>query len=395
MNINPKLGFYTCNGQTFDSKIQAYLYGAQVKQRVEWNFNNDLFNKHDWTIEPEETLDQLYNARARQLREQYDYIILSYSGGADSHNILMSFIRQGLHIDEIVVNTMEKANSKFTVINPTVLNPEHAAAEHRLNTIPRLKEVEHLIPRTKINILDLSDNLFQSLETAGNASWVLDKREGLNPLGATRFNYIHFSEVRKRFDREKTIALILGIEKPRTMIIGNKFYTRFSDRSANIVTVAEHIKEYDNSTVEFFYWSPECLPLLTKQAHVIKRWLETDPAKQKLWTLDSVNRLYRTVHERILRTLLYTTWDNNFWQADKATKDWYSEFDTWFIEGYKGTKANDIWWEGINYVKNNLPTFMLNYNKDRQPDGLLILGHSYFIGNMKTASDQESLIKIN
>lgn len=395
MNINPKLGFYTCNGQTFDSKIQAYLYGAQVKQRVEWNFNNDLFNKHDWTIEPEETLDQLYNARARQLREQYDYIILSYSGGADSHNILMSFIRQGLHIDEIVVNTMEKANSKFTVINPTVLNPEHAAAEHRLNTIPRLKEVEHLIPRTKINILDLSDNLFQSLETAGNASWVLDKREGLNPLGATRFNYIHFSEVRKRFDREKTIALILGIEKPRTMIIGNKFYTRFSDRSANIVTVAEHIKEYDNSTVEFFYWSPECLPLLTKQAHVIKRWLEADPAKQKLWTLDSVNRLYRTVHERILRTLLYTTWDNNFWQADKATKDWYSEFDTWFIEGYKGTKANDIWWEGINYVKNNLPTFMLNYNKDRQPDGLLILGHSYFIGNMKTASDQESLIKIN
>lgn len=384
MNINPKLGYYTCNGQTFDSKIQAYLYSAQVKQKVEWNFNNDLFNKHDWTIEPEETLDQLYNARARQLREQYDYIILSYSGGADSHNILMSFIRQGLHIDEIVVNTMEKANSKFTVINPTVLNPEHAAAEHRLNTVPRLKEVEHLIPRTKINILDLSDNLFQSLEVAGNASWVLDKREGLNPLGATRFNYIHFSEVRKRFDREKTIALILGIEKPRTMIIGNKFYTRFSDRSANIVTVAEHIKEYDNSTVEFFYWSPECLPLLTKQAHVIKRWLEANPAKQKLWTLDSVNRLYRTVHERILRSLLYTTWDNNYWQADKATKDWYSEFDTWFIEGYKGTKANDIWWEGINYVKNNLPTFMLNYNKDRQADGLLILGHSYYIGDMKS-----------
>lgn len=100
MNINPKLGFYTCNGQTFDSKIQAYLYGAQVKQRVEWDFNNELFRKHDWTVEPEETLDQLYNARARQLREQYDYIILSYSGGADSHNILMSFIRQGLHIED-------------------------------------------------------------------------------------------------------------------------------------------------------------------------------------------------------------------------------------------------------------------------------------------------------
>jgi len=381
MIINPKLGFYTCNGQTFDSKIQAYLYASTVKQQVSWNFNNEEFSKHDWTVEPEETLDQLYDARARQIREKYDYVILSYSGGADSHNILMSFIRQGLLIDEIVVNTMEKANAKFTIVNETVLNPEHAAAEHKLNTIPRLKEVEHLIPRTKINILDLSDNLFQSLETAGDASWVLDKREGLNPLGSTRFNYIHFTEVRKRFDKEKTIGLVLGIEKPRTMIIGEKFYTRFSDRAANIVTVAEHIKEYTNSSVEFFYWSPDCLPLLTKQAHIIKKWLEANPEKQAIWTREAVAKVYRTIHERILRSLLYTTWDNQYWQADKATKDWYSEFDTWFIEGYKDTKANAVWWEGINYVKNNLPSFMLNYN-NRQADGLLILGHSYFIGNM-------------
>ena len=373
MNINPKLGFYTCNGQTFDSKIQAYLYASTVKQQVHWNFNNEEFSKHDWTVEPEQTLDQLYDARARQIREKYDYVILSYSGGADSHNILMSFIRQGLLIDEIVVNTMEKANSKFTIVNETVLNPEHAAAEHKLNTIPRLKEVEHLIPRTKINVLDLSDNLFQSLETAGDASWVLNKREGLNPLGSTRFNYIHFTEVRKRFDKEKTIGLVMGIEKPRTMIINNQFYTRFSDRSANIVTVAEHIKEYTNSSVE--------LPLLTKQAHVIKTWVEANPEKKVVWTKEAVAKLYRTVHERILRSLLYTTWDNQYWQADKATKDWYSEFDTWFIEGYKDTKANAIWWEGINYVKNNLPTFMLNYI-DRQADGLLILGHSYFIGDM-------------
>jgi hypothetical protein len=385
MSINPKLGFYTCNGQTFDSKIQAYLYAATVKQQVQWNFNNEAFQKHDWTVEPEETLDQLYDARARQIREKYDYVILSYSGGADSHNILMSFIRQGLLIDEIVVNTMEKANSKFTIVNPTVLNPEHAAAEHKLNTIPRLKEVEHLIPRTKINILDLSDNLFQSLETAGDASWVLDKREGLNPLGATRFNYIHFTEVRKRFDKEKTIGLVLGIEKPRTMIINDGFYMRFSDRSANIVTVAEHVKEYTNSTVEFFYWSPDCLPLLTKQAHVIKKWIEANPEKKEIWTKEAVTSLYRTVHERILRSLLYTTWDNQYWQADKATKDWYSEFDTWFIDGYRDTKANAIWWEGINYVKNNLPTFMLNY-KDRQADGLLILGHSYYIGKMNNVT---------
>lgn len=382
MNINHKLGYYQCNGQTFDSKIQAYLYGAQVKQKVTWDFNNSVFAAHDWSVEPVETLDQLYDARSRQLREEYDYIMLSYSGGADSHNILMSFIRQGLHIDEIVVNTMTKANSKFTTVDASVLAPEHAAAEHELNTVPRLKEVEHLIPRTKINILDLSDNLFNSLEKAGDASWVLDKREGLNPLGSTRFNYIHFTEVRKQFDKEKKIALVLGIEKPRTHIMDGKFFVRFSDRSANIVTVAEHIKEYTNSTVEFFYWSPDCLKMLSKQAHVIKNWLEAFPEKQTMWTLDAVIKHYRTYHERVLRSLLYTTWDDSWFQSNKATKDWYSEFDTWFIEGYKGTDANAIWWEGINYVKNSLPKFMLNYNADKQEDGLLVLGHSYYVGNM-------------
>ena len=384
MNINPKLGFYTCNGQTFDSKIQAYLYASTVKQQVHWNFNNEEFSKHDWTVEPEQTLDQLYDARARQIREKYDYVILSYSGGADSHNILMSFIRQGLLIDEIVVNTMEKANSKFTIVNETVLNPEHAAAEHKLNTIPRLKEVEHLIPRTKINVLDLSDNLFQSLETAGDASWVLNKREGLNPLGSTRFNYIHFTEVRKRFDKEKTIGLVMGIEKPRTMIINNQFYTRFSDRSANIVTVAEHIKEYTNSSVEFFYWSPDCLPLLTKQAHVIKKWVEANPEKKVVWTKEAVAKLYRTVHERILRSLLYTTWDNQYWQADKATKDWYSEFDNWFIEGAVGTKANAIWYEGVNHVKDSLTSFLRYDAETNQPDGLQVYSKKYLIGNIKT-----------
>jgi hypothetical protein len=80
--------------------------------------------------------------------------------------------------------------------------------------------------------------------------------------------------------------------------------------------------------------------------------------------------------------MLYTTWDDNWFQSNKATKDWYSEFDTWFIEGYKGTDANAIWWEGINYVKNSLPKFMLNYNADKQEDGLLVLGHSYCVGRI-------------
>lgn len=382
--MDKNLGYYLCDGKEFTSKIQACLHAEKVNKPLSWIFNNHIFEKNDWKTEPVESLDALYDQRARELREKYDYLILSYSGGADSHNILMSFIRQNLLIDEIIVNTMDKGNSKYTIVNQNIRDPRHAASEHYLQTVPRLKEVENLIPRTKISIFDLTDNLFDSFTKAGDASWILDKREGLNPLGATRFNYIHFSEIRKKFDKDKKIALVLGIEKPRTFIHSNgSFYIRFTDRATNLVTVAEHIQDYTNSTVEYFYWSPDSCRLLTKQAHIIKRWLEAFPDKQHLWIGKTLTaEKYRLVHERLLRNILYTTWDDNWYQADKATKDWYSEFDAWFIDGHVGTNAHTIWLDGVRYLEENAKSFV-KAGDDGIKDGLIVYSHNYEIGPMR------------
>jgi hypothetical protein len=90
--INKKLGYYNCDGLEFESKIQAFFHSLKTNKPVEWIFNDFEFNLHDWLNEPLESLDQLYDKRARELREKYDYLILSYSGGSDSHQILMSFI---------------------------------------------------------------------------------------------------------------------------------------------------------------------------------------------------------------------------------------------------------------------------------------------------------------
>ncbi len=348
---------------------------------MDWVFNDNEFKRHNWLIEPELTMDQLYDQRSRQIREKYDYVVLSYSGGADSHNILMSFIRQGLHIDEIVVNTTEKANKQFTVLDKTNLDSKNAAAEHTFQTIPRLKEIQNLIPHTKINVLDLSDHLFDTFTNAGDASWVLDKREGLNPAMVTRFNYIHFSDIRKQFDKDKKIALIVGIEKPRAFIDRGRLIMQFVDRAANIVTVADHFKEYTNTEVELFYWSPDAVPLLIKQGHVIKKWLEVNPQQQMLWNRHSINqRITRLVHERIYRSLLYTTWDNSWWQADKAIKDWYSEFDQWFEDGYSDTEAYRVWQEGIDFVKTNLTPYL---KRTDNPDGLQVYTKEYVVGFVK------------
>lgn len=390
--MNRKLGYYTVDNLEFDSKIQACIHAAKQNKEVVWHFNDYEFKNYNWQIEPTETLDQLYDRRSKDLREKYDYIIISYSGGADSHNIVSSFIRQNLHIDEIIVNTMESGNKNFTVIDKNNKRPENAAAEHQLQTIPRLQEIQKLCPHTKITVLDLTDYLFKSWFETGDASWVFDKREGLNPLNVTRFNYIHFSEVRKQFDKDKKIALILGVEKPITLINeNNKFYIRFVDRATNIITISEHIKEYTNAVVEYFYWSPDSLDILCKQAHVIKRWVEMDLARQKLWYYKNFYnpKVFRTVHERILRTLIYSTWDDTWYQADKATRDWYSEFDSWFINGLAGSKQHHIWKEGIKYVEDNAGKF-LNVSSG-VADGLKVYSKHYLVGKMAAHVDLSKL----
>jgi hypothetical protein len=391
--INKKLGYYTVNGLEFDSKLRACFFSQAVGGVLQWHFNDEVFEKYDWSIEPVESLDRLYDLRSKQIRDSYDYVIISFSGGSDSLNIVESFIRQGLHIDEIVVNTTEKAGSRFNIANQHNLDPKYAQhAEHVFQTIPRLKEIEKRIPKTKISILDLSDYLLNSWLEIGDASWVMDKREGLNPLNVTRFNYLHFDSIRRSFDKTKKLGLILGVEKPRTYINSdNKFFIRFNDRATNIITIENHIKDYDNAVVEYFYWSPDSVELLCKQAHVIKRWLEFNPEKQPYWFHKNLNAdLYRLVHERELRPLLYSTWRSEFWQADKATLDWYSEFDTWFIEGFKGTKQHAIWQQGIDYVRRAASQYV---NRSRGfDDGLVGFAKNYEVARMSTNLDPKNLI---
>jgi len=380
-----KNSFYTVDGIQFQSKIQAALFSTKVKKPITWNFNKEFFSSYDWTIEPELTLDQLYDNRAKNLREKYDYLILSYSGGADSHNILMSFIRQGLYIDEIIVNHMSTAWNNDIIVDPRQTASWNTGAEHQLQTLPRLKEIEHLIPKTKISILDMTDNLFKAFTSYDDASWILDRTEKLNPLNVTRYNYGYFTEVRKQFDRSQKIAMIVGIDKPKTVIKDTKFYIYFDDRSVNVVPIDNNFTDYTNSTLEFFYWSLDAVDILCKQAHVLKRFVESKADLTNLWQRANMNaKNWRTIQEPMIKSIIYSTWNSNWFQTEKSVSDWYNEFDSWFINGYTGHRSHTIWKEGIEYMIANASDH-LKYNQGR-PDGLKTYFQHYYIGTVNSVS---------
>jgi hypothetical protein len=80
---------------------------------------------------------------------------------------------------------------------------------------------------------------------------------------------------------------------------------------------------------------------------------------------------------------LYTTWNPNWFQAKKAVYDWHSEFDGWFLDLYKDTKAGQVWLEGIDYIKNNLTPFLKRpQDPTKDLDGLVTVSHTYNLGSI-------------
>jgi hypothetical protein len=389
---NPELGYYSCNSLFFTSKIQACIYSTSCKIPVVWHFNNDTFDRYPWHIEPTESLDELYDKRAREIREKYDYVMLAFSGGGDSNNILESFLRQGLLIDEIVTNVMSDYNS-VTILDPTIIENWNEAAEFKFQTLPRLEHVKKISPNTKITILDLSSYVLKFFGENKDESWLNFTKERLNVSGLLRHNFIHFNEVRKQFDKGKKIAMVLGIEKPRTMIDQNGMLIMFfGDQAVNIATTQEFMTDYSNAHIENFYWHPSCAPLIAKQVHVIKRFLESTPAMIPCWTPSisgNFQKMFRSVHERVLRPLLYSsTWHSSYWQANKSTLDWYSEIDNWFLKGFKDTKEFAIWNAGLKYVRENAKDYMKpltnNQSYDEKNLGLIPFIKEYQIGKINS-----------
>jgi hypothetical protein len=378
--IDKDLSYYTCNGIEFTSKINACIYSKTVNKPVEWNFHNDVYSKYHWHIEPEQTLDELYDARSRQIREQYDYVILSYSGGSDTNNILESFIRQGLHIDEIVTNHITKATEKFTVLDPTNKLASNFAAEHQLQAVPRLQYIHKMLPKTKITVLDVSDVVLNSMNAFDDVEWVHERNDYLSIGQLFRYNYFHFGELKKQFDKNLKIAIIVGVDKPKSAIVNGNFCISFFDTTANITSINDFNTEYTNIKTVPFYWSRDTAPMVCKQGHVIKRWLEANPHRQKFWDNPSTATV-RLYHERWLRSVLYTTWNDDWFQTDKGTSYWNSEFDSWFHNSSEWSPQYTKWQRGLDYVAQQASDHVVYRNG--KADGLQTMKHTYFIGPMK------------
>ena len=111
--------YYVVGNFATPSKFEALQKSGNIK----FHFHDEVFSQQDWTVEPTESLDDLYRQRAEQLRSQYEYLILGFSGGADSTTIFDAFVKNNIHLDEVVMfHTYSGENDRNSFYNFETFN---------------------------------------------------------------------------------------------------------------------------------------------------------------------------------------------------------------------------------------------------------------------------------
>lgn len=293
----------------------------------------------DWLTEPSETLSELYKQRAQQIRDMYDYVIVCYSGGYDSTNILETFYYNNIHIDEILV------------VGALSQDPEQGSdANHNgdlyHNAFPTLNSMS--LPNTKITVADYTDHFrdphnFTLIKQYGN-DWV-------RHIGGFKSVHNLFWYDLKKFigrDNSKNTCYIMGSDKigfemlPRTGSIEWRPCVRFNDLSVNDYG-ANYLDE-NFTRINFYNGIDDVVTkIMRKQSHTMMNFTKS---------LDKIPEESSPYLERITVTnkLLYDLRNPLNFHGQKSLYSSLSHRDM-FMLTKKDSGMYRMFVEGLNQIK--------------------------------------------
>lgn len=366
VNFSPdQFGYYTV-GDHFKtySKLEAIEEMTRTGIHLDWNFNREAFGAYAWTQEPNVPLTELYRQRAQQIRDSYDYIVIFYSGGADSWNILNTFLSNDIKIDEIAhCWSLDGDNSYHSYFNEEIYR---VAIPNTLRIQKQCPDINHRI----IDITKIINDMYLDKDT--KFDFIYQANSLLSPNGLAR-SYLRekIKDYADLIATGKRVAFVWGTEKPRLTIKNGKYTCQFIDIFDNTVSsrlqnlALEH-GYYD----ELFYWSPEAAPIVIKQCHVVKKFLTVSDANSP-WLSNEQTPYGKTKkHSRWLtndglHSLIYPGWDISTFTNGKNNQTVLGPRDQWFWT--QNTHANPgvkIFQQGIKKIFNTISPNWFNVGSD-------------------------------
>ena len=353
--LSDKFGYYSIGDYSTYSKLEAIELHQKLNIHPEWHFNDYVFGNFDWTIEPTESLKDLYVMRARQIRDRYDYLVLWYSSGSDSQCILNTFIDNDIKLDEIASFwALEGDKTYYSHLNQEIYE---CAIPHALKLTDKSKHIKHRI----VDISSLMTDAFGQNDVKFDFMYYCSSMFSPNNVARSFFRE-RIDDYKNIIDSGKKLCFIYGADKPRVFLENGKYCLRFLDLVdtcvSNRTKVLNRPGEYD----ELFYWSADLPQLVSKQAHTVKNYLKSDHLDLNDFELDAKNKSFGSVElngrryyltDRGLHKLIYGFHTHTVKPSNFA----YSARDKWFWSNPQHIEPARGFINGIDKLQTVLPKY--------------------------------------
>ena len=420
--IKNDIGYYSVNNLQFNNKFDAVIAAQQANAVIKWNFFDEVFSTVNWLQEPELSLNELYRIRAQQIRDKYDYIIVFCSGGADSTNVIRTFLDNNIHVDEVMALAPMSGLNNWN-FDKNNIGEHNTISETKFALFPLLSEIASRNPNIKITINDF----FEEMKKYKDEQWTFDACGNVvTALTAHFTNVLKFNHIDKLIQQGKRVGLVYGADKPIVRINEHgDMLIVFTDSGVNYLNMPNE-RMHPNLDRVLFYWSAELPDMLVKQSHMIAKaihlpgnghlidFLKARPSSVAAGTfqdyidsqinsgidpttkndilkeylpgagkLDSSTKFSnKSVFQRTMTPFIYpTTYTKDLFQCQKVDSDagFFTKDQNWVYELHKDTRISDMILSGVKFLYNSIPTKYLNFN------GTGFINHYkvYKFGNVK------------
>ena len=329
MNLE-KYGYWAVPGKKFYKKVDALVYATEHSMPVEFVYHNSVFEDFDRSQLGKTSLATLYKERALQLREKYDYLVLYFSAGSDSYNILTTFIDNGIKLDEVCVRWPKTLrDNKFYTPNTHDTSARNWCSEWDYSVKPALEWIASNHPNIKITITDyVADRTKHDVENLFSQLWA-------GAAGGMLFSSNFSESEEKLLLQNKTVGNIYGVDKPILIYNQNtsRVFMTFSDNALKEIGV----NPLNPNGSEPFYWTPDMPELAFAQAYSICQYYEANHNDRLyMWlygkpAMSADGKIKNQYHQDLGRKILYPNWINSF-QSDKPSSPIGADKFFWFYE---------------------------------------------------------------
>jgi len=323
-------GIYKCNNKLFFNKVEAILESNSSNVYVDWDYHNKIFQGYKWDVNPQDSLEEIYKQRAQQLRDNYDHLVLFYSGGVDSWYILNAFIKNNIKLDEIYMYGAFKAEEKEFDRLGWDREPGYYTREI-VQSLPQIKKICEE-KKIRVNVYDWTEDM---LNSADDLDWILTTGARYDPtaMARVRFHKI-FREHKELVHKGKRVGFLFGVDKPRLLRDDHNIYFAFLDviMPRGAMQTNDILGEYWEND-EYFYWTPNMPKIVIKQSHDIVNILKATNRINLIPHMNNVAQGHVGDYFPEINKIIYQDWNPNTWQIKKPTSDVVDQVGKWFFDG--------------------------------------------------------------